>query len=87
MLSDIRVACRTLARRAVFSVSTTLMLAVAIAGGLVVHALADAVLFRSYPFPQPERLVVDLCARSVAVGEPRSPTWLRRCSGGRALNP
>lgn len=58
MLSDIRVACRTLARRAVFSVSTTLMLAVAIAGGLVVHALADAVLFRSYPFPQPERLVV-----------------------------
>jgi putative ABC transport system permease protein len=58
MLSDIRMACRTLARRRVFSASTSLMLAVAIAGVLVVDAVADAVLFRSYPFPQPDRLVV-----------------------------
>ncbi|MFL5613909.1 MAG: ADOP family duplicated permease [Gemmatimonadaceae bacterium] len=58
MLSDLRLAARSLARTPVFLTTTVLSLALGIGASGAAFSVLDAVRFRSLPFPNGERLVV-----------------------------
>jgi putative ABC transport system permease protein len=57
MLHDLRYGARMLAIRPLFTVFTVALLAIGIAASVVVFCLADAILWRSTPIRDPERLV------------------------------
>ncbi len=83
MLKDLRYGVRTLMRTPGFTFFAVLALAAGIAANCVVFAVADAVLFRPLPYPEPDRLV-DLREFQISVGArnlvsmPNFREWQRR---------
>jgi putative ABC transport system permease protein len=58
MLSELRIAFRSLLKSPAFLVAAVLSLTLAIGAGVAAFSVIDAVRFRTLPFPEPERLVV-----------------------------
>lgn len=58
VLQDLRFGLRTLRRQPMFTASVALTLAMSIGAAGSVFSLLDAVLFRAWPFPHPEQLVL-----------------------------
>jgi putative ABC transport system permease protein len=58
IVSELRLACRTLRQRPQFTCVSMLLLAFGVGAATVLFALADAVLFRPFPFADQDRLVV-----------------------------
>lgn len=57
LLQDLRWALRRLSRAPGFALATVAILALGIGASTALFSIADAVVFRPLPFPQPERLV------------------------------
>ncbi|MEX1128124.1 MAG: ABC transporter permease [Vicinamibacterales bacterium] len=57
MINDIRYAIRTLGRNPGFTVVAVLTLALGIGANTALFSVADAVLFKPLPYPEPERIV------------------------------
>ena len=55
---DLRYALRTLSKKPAFAVSATLILAVGIGSTTTIFSVVDAVVLRSLPYPEPDRLVL-----------------------------
>ncbi|HJQ21123.1 MAG TPA: ABC transporter permease [Gemmatimonadaceae bacterium] len=55
--ADLRFALRALRRDPIFSVAAALVLALGIGAASAVYGIADAVLFASLPYPEPDRIV------------------------------
>ncbi len=57
MISDFRIAARSLARRPLLSLAVVLTLALGLGANVTVFSVVDSVLLRSLPYPAAERLV------------------------------
>jgi putative ABC transport system permease protein len=79
-LRDLRLAARMVWNEPRFSIFAALLLAVAIAAGTTLFSIADAVLFRPFPFADQDRLVV----AGENLREPRSEISWRDVQGWRA---
>ncbi len=58
LMQDISYACRAMAANPVFTATAALSLALGIGANTAIYSFMDAVLLRSLPVPQPERLVI-----------------------------
>lgn len=57
-VSDLRLALRSLAKSPGFTATTVVILALGLAGVTALFSTLEAVMFRSLPYPQPDRLVM-----------------------------
>ncbi len=67
-LYDIKFAARTLLKDPAFSLISVLILAVGIGANVAMFSVTDAVLIRSLPYPEPERLVLGRTSYSQGLG-------------------
>jgi putative ABC transport system permease protein len=54
---DLKIAFRVLCRRPAFAMTAIVMIALGIAATTAIYSVANAILFRPLPFPQPDRVV------------------------------
>jgi predicted permease len=92
VLSDLRIALRTLLRRPVYAAAAVLTLAIGVGAAAAVFSVLDSILLRPLPFPYAERLVV-LWERNVprargsnVVSTPAFETWREQSSSYVALS-
>lgn len=79
MVQDLRLALRTLGRTPLFTVLAGALLALGVGATVAVFSVIDAVLVRSLPYPEPDRLVTVWEAtdrsRTIAVSAPNFRDW------------
>src|SRR5450432_4209304 len=72
LLQDVRYAARVFARTPAFAAVTVLTLTIGIGANTAIFSVANALLLRPLPYPQPDRLVL-LSAEQKANGEKQGP--------------
>ena len=73
-MNDLRVALRQLRYAPAFTMTALATIAICLGANLAIFAVIDAILLRSLPFPQSDRLVAPLFDRDAQM---RSPTFAK----------
>lgn len=89
MISDLRLAIRSLRRNAGFATLAIGCLALGLGANTMIFSIVSAVLLRPLPFPQPDRIVslreVNIKGNAIAVSEPDFRDWLERARSFSAM--
>ena len=92
LLQDLKFAGRVLAKDRSFTLVVVLALALGIGANTTVFTLVNAVLFRGLPFPDPDRIVVVMCAQPsegrdrTGVSYPDFRDWLAQAKSFSGLS-
>ena len=89
MMQDVRLALRTLARTPLFTCLAGALLALGVGAAIAVFSVIDAVLLRSLPYPEPDRIVTIWettdRSRTMAVSAPNFRDWQQSATSFFAL--